>query len=129
MSKEIQSPYEMRQKLEHELWEKIKNHPEPGPWQEGYPGGTLALNGAGHHDGVQALRMIVEDLVRAVDRDTPIDIIQLEIQFVVEWRKLLLEGPPRGDGDINTGEITRSMLETELSQRLDETIVKRIFSS
>ncbi len=109
-----------------ELFNKVRSHPQPGPWQEGFAATSLMLNSASHGDGNEALKLVIEDTVRAYQRNAPLDIVRFALSQVVEFRKILIDQQARTDGAV-TGDITAEILKKKLKGKLPKDYLNNLF--
>ena len=119
--------YEKRDEMGRQLYGKIQSHPQEGQWKEGFAATSLMLNSASHPDGKQALSMVIDDAIRACNRQAPADIIKFSLEQVVEWRRIVLKTQERADGDKVVGKITMNILERELKGKLPGDYFNKIF--
>jgi hypothetical protein len=120
--------WELRDRMDMELYQKIIDHPDNGPWKEGLPATSLMSNCASHGDGKRALELIVEDIVNASRRGAPIDIVQLAIRQTIEFRKMLVETQARTDGPVE-GQIKSNDLKRKLKGKIHDQYLNEIFKS
>ena len=126
MSREVPYPFNIRDKLGEELWAEMQSYPEKGSWKEGITPIGLMRNSAGHPDGEQALNLVVENVIKAHGKETPIDLVRLALNQAIEWRDILLETQPKDDEVV--GAITLKDLEIELRGKLPDDYLKQLFS-
>jgi hypothetical protein len=70
--------------------------------------------------------MVLDDTVRAYNRNAPKDVIHFALTQVVEWRDILLKTQPRKDGEV-TGQITMELLQERLTEFLPAAYVTELF--
>ena len=109
-------PWDLREEMGNELWNKIENHPNKGEWQKRRMGWMLMVNSISHPVREEALRMISEDIERGYTLHVPTDVLQFAVQQAVEWRDILLKTQP-GKNKVE-GKITLDNIQKRLADKL-----------